>query len=310
MKLIKSSYKIINQEKGLEGIYKAIELAGRVSHKSEGNIKEGSAKTFVDNMIKLGHGAALEFGTVYLFFPISCDKSLYHRAEEYDKNPYSKVRIKFDKDGHSFHDINQGYYITSNYRVLLEHNWLDDLKYICEPTEYHEKRYCVKFICDRAVSMEFLRHRCMSFLQESTRYCNYSNDRFGNELTFIIPSWCENISEDKDINYNWENCNFEEKVFLQKLQNDEEYYFLLLDKWNNKQEDKRFKTGYKRNPWTPQQARQVLPNALKTELVVCGFASDWEKFFKLRDDKLHAHPDAYALAHPLHEEFKERGYIR
>ena len=301
MKLIKPSYKIINQEKGLEGIYKAIELAGRVSHKSEGNIKEGSAKTFVDNMIKLGHGAALEFGTVYLFFPISCDKSLYHRAEEYDKNPYSKVRIKFDKDGHSFHDINQGYYITSNYRVLLEHNWLDDLKYICEPTEYHEKRYCVKFICDRGVSHEFVRHRCMSFLQESTRYCNYSNDRFGNELTYIIPSWMvDTIKDGSHYDYHknideWQKSeDANTSNFLQSIAWSEANYLCLISKGNG---------------WTPQQARQVLPNALKTELVVCGFASDWEKFFKLRDDKLHVHPDAYALAHPLHEEFIEKGYI-
>ena len=76
MRLIKSKYEIIEQSNGLKGIYKNIELIGKVSHKSEGNIKEGSAKTFVDNMIKLGHLATLEFGTVYLKIPI----------EEYKKN--------------------------------------------------------------------------------------------------------------------------------------------------------------------------------------------------------------------------------
>ena len=305
MKLIKPSYKIINQEKGLEGIYKAIELAGRVSHKSEGNIKEGSAKTFVDNMIKLGHGAALEFGTVYMkmlgTFLDPTDEEIYmgnYFVNRYIKNPYSKVVIKHDENWKS------NVYVTTNYRVLVEHNWLDDLKYICEPTEYHEKRYCVKFICDRGVSHEFVRHRCMSFLQESTRYCNYSSGRFNHELTYIIPSWM-NIPEGKyEIKTNedfiWDlYCNNnkvtligKDSVFVHSLMEIENYYFLLLD-----------------NGWKPQQARQVLPNALKTELVVCGFASDWEHFFKLRDDKLHAHPDAYALAHPLHEEFKERGYI-
>ena len=161
MKLIKQKFEIIEQQAGLEGMYKQIELAGRVSHKSEDKITEDSAKKFVDTMIKLGHGATLEFGTVYLYFPIDYnDKHLYHRAMEYDKNPYSKVRIAFEENGQPIHKDN-GYYVTSNMRVLLENNWLDDLKYLCEPTEYHEKRYCVKFTCDRGVSHEFVRHKLL-----------------------------------------------------------------------------------------------------------------------------------------------------
>lgn len=60
-------------------------------------------------------------------------------------------------------------YVTMNYRHIIENNWIDDLKYICEPTEYHEKRVCVRFLCDRGVSHEFVRHRVFSFAQESTR---------------------------------------------------------------------------------------------------------------------------------------------
>lgn len=83
-----------------------------------------------------------------------------------------------------------------------------------------------------------------------------------------------------------------EEIFLLKLVGDELDYFELLEKG-----------------WKPEQARAVLPLALKTELYMCGFLSDWENFWKLRDDKQHAHPQAYELAHPLHEEFIKKGYI-
>lgn len=76
----------------------------------------------------------------------------------------------------------------------MENNWLDDLQYICESGKEHEKRITVKFVCDRGVSHEFVRHRVFSFAQESTRYCNYSKDKFGNELTFIIPCWVDGLA--------------------------------------------------------------------------------------------------------------------
>ena len=78
--------------------------------------------------------------------------------------------------------------------MLIEQGWLDDLQYLCDPTEFHEKRIMVRFICDRGVSHEFVRNRGAfgnAFAQESTRYCNYSKDKFGNEVTFIIPCWID-----------------------------------------------------------------------------------------------------------------------
>ena len=162
MKLIKPSFTIIEQQAGLEGIYKIIEQAGRTCYKSEDRITENSAKEFVDRMIKSGHGAMLEHGTVYLKFDyiIHSFGKGYLGGLKYKGNPYSKVVL-------SKEDTTQ--YVTTNLRVLVENNWLDDLKYICEPTEYHEKRICVRFICDRGVSHEFVRHRVFSFAQESTR---------------------------------------------------------------------------------------------------------------------------------------------
>ena len=188
-------------------------------------------------------------------------------------------------------------YVTLNYRHIVENNWLDDLQYICEPTEFHEKRHTVKFICDRGVSHEFVRHRVFSFAQESTRYCNYSKDKFDNCVTYILPLWCENINpEDYERNpklmYNANSSLTDNEInFLCGLYDTESRYLKLLE-----------------NGWTPQQARAVLPNSLKTELVMTGFASDWEHFFKLRDAGS-AHPQAYELAHPLHMEFLRRGYI-
>lgn len=323
MKLIKPSFKIWEQGAGLNGVFRQIERAGRVCYKSEDKITETSAKEFVDRMIKSGHGAVLEHGTVYLYSPtydyVNAEGEIIYDnpLEKYEDNCYSIVRQDRDNQGV------EGYHITTNYRVLVENNWLDDLKYICEPTEYHEKRYTVKFICDRGVSHEFVRHRVMSFAQESTRYCNYSKDKFGNELTYIIPSWLGltegNYSYIHETgpsghDFYWtpsvslSDTDKGARVYLDALAAAESFYMELLDKWDNKVHDRRFKSGFRGNPWTPQQARAVLPDSLKTELVVTGFASDWEHFFELRDAGS-AHPQARELAQPLHEEFIKRNYI-
>lgn len=292
MRLIKPSFEIIEQQAGLEGMYKQIESAGRTCYKSEDKITEDSAKGFVERMIKSGHGAMLEHGTVYLLIPYeeatdTIGDDWVH--EQYSYNPYSVVAV-----------YGNNYYITANFRVLVENNRMDDLKYICEPTEHHEKRVTVRFICDRGVSHEFVRHRVMSFAQESTRYCNYSKDKFGNELTFIEPCWLEDYNY-KDNTYN--------RLFIDSLRFAEAHYLDLLKKWDDKIPDKRYKTGFRNNPWTPQQARAVLPNSLKTELVVTGFVSDWKHFFELRCAS-NAHPQAQELAILLREEFVKRGYIK
>lgn len=296
MKLIKPSFKIWNQPAGLEGVYKQIERAGRVCYKSEDKITENSAKEFVDRMIKSGHGAMLEHGTVYLKIPYGTmdDRGEFSNEPiviKYIDNPYSVVMNNSENDY---------WYITSNYRVIIENEWIDDLQYLCEPTEFHAKRITVHFVCDRGVSHEFVRHRVMSFAQESTRYCNYSKDKFGNELTFIEPCWLEDYNY-KDNTYN--------QLFIDSLRFAEAHYLDLLKKWDDKIPDKRYNTGFRNNPWTPQQARAVLPNSLKTELVVTGFISDWKHFFELRCAS-NAHPQAQELVIPLREEFVKRGYIK
>ena len=145
MRIIKPSFEIWDQEEGLEGIYKQIERAGRVCYKSEDKITEDSAKEFVERMIKSGHGAMLEHGTVYLHGSDNFAGGLH--LNNYKKSPYSRVNII-----HNFMTGTDHIYITTNYRVLVENGWLDDLKYICEPTEFHAKRITVHFVCDRGVS--------------------------------------------------------------------------------------------------------------------------------------------------------------
>lgn len=294
MKLIKPSWKILEQESGIDGIYKAIERAGRTCYKSEDKITENSAKPFVDRMVKSGHGAMLEHGTVYL--KVVGDERM---SEKYQNNPYSRVILRYPKgDIPNIHCI-PTHYITTNFRVLIEKGWLNDLKFVCEPTGHHEKRITVRFICDRGVSHEFVRHRVFSFAQESTRYCNYSKDKFGNELTFIEPCWLEDYNYEGNTYYNG---------FLVALRAAEANYLNLLKQWEDKIPDKRYKTGFRNNPWTPQQARAVLPNALKTELVMTGFINDWKHFFELRCAP-NAHPSARELAIPLSEEFVKKGLV-
>ena len=231
-------------------------------------------------MIKSGHGAMLEHGTVYLtirgvFKPFAGPSNF----GKYLDNPYSKVVFG---EGTTF-------YITTNYRVLVENGWLNDLQYLCEPTEHHEKRVTVRFTTGVDISREFNRHRVNSIAEQSTRYCNFSKDKFNSEITCIIPhAYLESNAmggmDTEDID-----------VFCEALKQSEKAYFKLLE------------LG-----WKPENARKVLPLDLATELVHTAFVSDWNHFFDLRSRETtgKAHPDAKALAEPLMQEFIKRGYIK
>lgn len=343
MKLIESKAEYIPQEEGLEGIYKQIELAGRTAYKSEDkmidtisidiaslpeniniedipNYKENqqqcieylcnhnikyqvvnSAKDFVSRMIKSKHGACLEHGTVYLFYSVSCyDIKGQKLLSKYESNPYSKVIcVGVDdnepaEDGNYYNLIgneacgNEQYVITTNYRILVENNWLDDLQYLCSPTEFHEKRYTMRFTCSRAIANELVRSRTMSFLQESTRYINYSKERHGGELTLIVPdrsAWYGN-EESKGEAY-WSMLNLLDEI--------ERVYMQAIE------------CGVQ-----PQIARDILPNATKTELIVTGFASDWARLFELRlyESTGKVAPDMKVLMQKAWKEFENYGITR
>lgn len=282
MKLIKQSFEFINQtDFSLVGIKKHIERCARVSYKSEDKITDTSYEKFVNMLESRGHDRPLEFGTVYLDIPTQDLEPGYEYIQvvgKYYSNPWS---IKVDVDGHA--------YISTNYRVIKENHWEDDLKYLCEPTEYHHKRYTIHMILDRGVMDEFRTHVGLSHLAESTRYCNYSKDKFGKEITYIIPSWVniepQSITTDSfgtPLNLS----KIEEYLdFLYGLGAAEKTYFRLLNKG-----------------WTPQQARSVLPLGIKSELISCGFEDAWSNFFRRRDAS-DAHPMAQEIAKPMHEEF-------
>ena len=282
MRLIRSSFEVLPQAKGLEGMYKQIEIGARNCYKSEDKITDGSAEKMVEFLKNRGHYSPLEHGTVYLAIPFKYDSAPHtaDHAYEYITNKYSKVNV-----------ADNTLYITTNFRVLVENDWLDDLKYLCEPTEYHEKRISVMITCPIGISRELNRHRTFSVSEQSTRYCNYSKDKFNGEVTYVIPQWASNITPES-VN-GWDNkqsdmpeCTLSEKVFLSILANDEAVYLQLIEQ------------GKK-----PQEARDVLPLATATTVMYTGFVSDWKHFFELRTSA-GAHPDARAIAIPLMEEFE------
>lgn len=314
MKLIKPYFEILEQKPGniiipsdmeigpkmvrqklIDTVYRQIEIAGRTCYKSEDKITPDSAAKFVERMVKSGHGAMLEHGTVYLFLTMFSRQQYF----KYCSNPYSVANSTGEAEKGTWNG-----FVTTNYRVLVENGWLDDLEYICNPSKEHERRITVRFVCDRGVSHEFVRHRVFSFAQESTRYCNYSKDKFGNEVTYILPNWMDEIQlgthnstkiliqadgfQEFSANNNQEIC---EIAFMSTLAQAEINYNTLI-----------------RLGWKPQQARAILPNSLKTELVMTGFVSQWTEFFRLRCAS-NAHPQAQELAIPLREEFVKRGYI-
>ena len=148
MKLINSSFEVLPQAPGLEGMYKQIEIGARNCYKSEDKITEGSAEKLVEFLKGRGHYSPLEHGTVYLKIPRTEPCTIYHF------NPYCRININGDFA-----------YVTTNYRVIIEHGWDNVLEYICEPTEYHEKRVSVMVTCAIGISREFNRHKICALYQ-------------------------------------------------------------------------------------------------------------------------------------------------
>ena len=280
MQLIEPKFEILEQLPGMEGIYKQIELAGRTCYKSEDKITEDSAKGFVERMIQSGHGAMLEHGTVYLHMEFNSKQEYFDNDTvlKYYENRYSKlIRVRDipnDKLG------KQHAYITTNLRVLVENDWMSDLQYLCEPTEYHEKRITVRYTSDIHFYKDTTRHRVFSWAIESTRFCNYLKEKFGASISFLIPCW---LKEE------------EELEFEEDLRTIESIYF----KWINK-------------GWQAQQAAYFLIQGTKAEIIMTGFVSDYKHFFDLRSELAvtgKPHPTVVELVEPLRQEFIKRNLV-
>ena len=146
----------------------------------------------------------------------------------------------------------------------------------------------VRVICDRGVSHEIVRHRVASYSQESTRYCNYSNEKFGDELTFIKPCFWENENNTHEFEMSVAyRCRNSYEQWLKCMANIEQCYFAMLE-----------------HGATPEQARSVLPNSLKTEIVMTMNLREWRHFFKLRCAKA-AHPQTREIANMILDVFKK-----
>ena len=310
MELIRPTAEILEQDTSspLEGIWKHIARCTRVCYQSEKKDNNESEEEFVKRVIlrhkpwssEVNHLAMLEHGTVYL--KVGHDSAVERiMYPNYLYNKYSIIR-------HNQED--NCFYITTNLRVLVENDWLDDLTFICAPTEHHAKRVTVSFTTNIGVSREFNRHRVNSIAEESTRYCNYHLDKFNNSITFALPSWidineteiqaCRTAEVESDM-YADMRINME----LSDNWNTIDWYLYALST-SALAYKKLIQLG-----WKPQQAREVLPLATKTQLIHTAFIDDWKHFFALRADGISGppHPNAALIAKPLKEEFIKRNLL-
>ena len=251
-----------------EDLLKHIEYCGRTCYNSLDKMNDTSAERFIRNLVNRGHGSVLEHGTVYLILPM--------KVLSYD-TPEGKIQ----QSSHTFSapiDDNS-YYATTNFRVIVEAfgNDFDEaydfvVRNQVAPEEGHQKRRTFKIVCDRGIANEAVRHRVFSFSQSSQRYINIAKAGF----EFVKPHWWKN---------SFENATLADKVaqvlFEQECKNCAASYQALVE------------CGF-----IPQQARGILPNATKTELVMTGTEKQWEGFLKLRTDKA-AHPDMQIIANMI-----------
>jgi thymidylate synthase (FAD) len=282
---------------------KKIELCGRLAYKSEDKISESSSFKFVNNIVKSKHHSVLEHGSIIL-----------------KVNWFHYLKLKTIRSNYlNFSHVKGRYLVSANVRAWMDiitkdpkkRNWIAEtilfhdgscIPFFCdiegvdwmhpEPVtnsnvinesellvgeeEYAHKRISYRFITNRAISHMIVRHRVMSVIMESQRYCNYSKGKFNSTITYCIPHWCKSIKEGTAaVGFKYIP---KEDILISALQNAEETYFKLLE-IGEKAED----------------ARDVLPNATKTEIIVTGNVNQWEHFLSLRTPNS-AHPEIRALA--------------
>lgn len=325
MKILESTVSIIPQEPGLIGVYKQIEKVGRACWASQNLITEDSYKAFVEGLMQREHNASLEHGTVYLVYMVGSpmyDTSYMINIIDVNKfknNPYSKVVEKrYDVAAEAKNDNwifefvasfgpSTVYYITTNLRVIIENFNKDNRQRVLDhivnvPHKEHEIRTTVHFTCQRAISAEFNRHRKNSIMERSSRYCNFSKDKFGNEIGIVKPDWVIDDIPNLDFmgyvkslnNYdNSEWSKFDYWVFANLAC---EWSYMNLIRLGSK----------------PEEARDILPMDLQTELYHTAFISDWIHFFKLRawnSKGNRPHPEARKLARQVFDKFVELGLV-
>lgn len=309
MKYVEDKVVYVPQESGVEGMYKMMELAARQCYQTLDLVKEGSAHKLIDKVcIAGGHTSVLEFGTVYL--KMYDEGAEAERVEAYERDRFSRVVTH-----------NGIAYITTTYRTIMQGDyddpieaiqkkfdkpWLDDLRYMVEqPSMWHHKRYCFQITCDRGGGESFVRHRGeygVSFAKESTRYCNYTKDRFGNELLISVPSKMYDLIDNYAANGNdWLlTASIDEQIdFLRKNDKSWNIYEDSI-KVNEKSYINLINEG-----WKPEDARGVLPLDIKTQFMMSTYYEGWRMFMfrRLAHD---AHPHVQSIAQMINKEFNDR----
>ena len=292
MKVINQSFYELDDNR----LYQRIELCGRVCYKSEDKITETSALNFVKKICVNNHGSVLEHYT----FVFKVNEGYYNTLKNASLKFFDFTNITYPIVSFNLRAFLNYYNLDNNFEVLLPiisylsevypdlfnkpsvdfvNQELEEIKNLFslsdEERDIHQK-VSIKIITDRGVTHELVRHRLASFSQESTRYCNYSKDKFNKEITVIKPS---DISE--ELYQVWEKSMLEA----------EQSYFNMID-----------------NGATPQLARSVLPNSLKTEIVTTASIKEWKLIFELRCAP-QAHPDIRVIMNQIKAYFIEKGYI-
>ena len=331
MLLLKPSYEILKSQ----NILKDIELAARTCYKSEDKISKdnSSAIKLVKMLNSNGHRAMLEFGENLIF---KVDAEIYttliasdlkfinfshvigKKGNRYIVSGTPRAWADLINDRILFPDITASllyYYPDLKYLIDINSKYFDYTKNknvkpikmsdLSKSFELDVHGYMtVKFIIDRGISHELVRHRYpVSFAMESTRYVNYNRNKFGNEISYIIPNWVllnkgryvyKNntfLNVDNNTNISVDPATFK---WLMVLWEAEQSYLELTNKNNDVF-------------WTPQQARNILPNSLKTEIIVKTTFNEWLHIFEQRAN-MKAHPQIREVMYPLFDEFKKKYY--
>lgn len=289
----------------LESVFGQAEKVGRYCWYSMDKMTSESAKPFCERLLKSGHYSPLEAATLYLYFKSDCDEYGIDKGDPLDRKLNFTLN-KFSTCNHNW-DTHETF-VTTNLRVIME-MFPEELE---ELIKFHgvswdprfEKRITVHFTTDRGVSAEANRHRSHSPMESSTRYCNFSKGKFGNQITISAPGKIT----DEQIQGCESMVDMSKNIILPKDTSD----WCDIDWWvwgNSCCELSYMKLIEK--GWTAQEARRVLPLDLKTELIHTATISQWKKFF---DERVLGttgapHPDMYELVKPVYDEFVNRGYL-
>lgn len=312
MRLIENEVHEYVQEPGIDGVYKAIRDSAATCYQTDVTQSKLTPKEFTENVIlKKGHGRALEFGTVYLKIPFSLDNNDYFCDDfltyRYSTNPYTKGSLVKHENGDSF------IYVTTNMRVIMQgdyqsdydawkngydKNWLDDLKYWCEPTEFHPKRPTFVMLLSRGASDDLRTHITLSSMCESTRWCNYSKGKYGSQLTGIKPYWIDfKTKEPVEVKTYGDGSIDNEQI---RALNFDDYQFVSSMALEEMEYMKHAEAGLQ-----AQQLKRLFPLWGKCELRLCGFEDAWDNFMWRRIDE-HADPECKKIAEMIQDLRKKK----